>query len=35
MFFDIDLNAKDVSETLSALFKQVKLRIKPILDLDN
>lgn len=34
MFFDLDLNASDISETLSALFKRVKLRIKSVIDLD-
>jgi hypothetical protein len=34
MFFNIDLNANDVSETLSALFKLVKARIRPLLDVD-
>jgi len=34
MFFNIDLNANDLSETLTTLFKRVKSRISPILDLD-
>jgi len=34
MFFDLNLNANDLQETLNALFKRVKLRISPILDLD-
>ena len=35
MLFNIDLNANDLSETLSALFKQVKQRISPLVNLDS
>jgi hypothetical protein len=34
MYFDIDLNANDISSTLQDLFRRVKLRIRPIIDLD-
>lgn len=34
MLFDLELNAADLSETLNAVFKRVKLRLKTLLDLD-
>jgi hypothetical protein len=34
MLFDLELNATDLSETLNAVFKRVKLRFKSLLDLD-
>jgi hypothetical protein len=34
MYFDIDLNANDISSTLQDLFRRVKLRIRPLIDLD-
>ena len=35
MFFDLDLNVSDLQESLKQVFKRVKLRIKPLLDLDS
>ena len=34
MLFDLELYAADLSETLNAVFKRVKLRLKTLLDLD-
>lgn len=35
MFFDLDLNVSDLQESLKQVFKRVKLRIKPLIDLDS
>jgi hypothetical protein len=34
MFFDIDLNANDLQASLTAIFRKVKQRIQPIIDLN-
>jgi hypothetical protein len=35
MFFNISLNTNDLAETLSVIFKRVKMRVSQLVNLDD